>query len=274
MKIEDLPVAELMNRNVLTVLPSTTLKDLISLMQKTHQHIFPVLADDATLLGVVNYNDILNIFRPFSRSVSEIVKRMPFVESADDEAAQPTPPRFLSHPNDVTVNEDESATFSVIAYGHPTPTYQWQRDGADIVGATGATYATPPATLADHGAKFRCVVRNSEGVAASRTGTLHVTSILPEFLRGDTNGDNTIDIADTIALLGHLFGGQSAPGCSDAADANDDEALDIADAIAILAHLFGGAGPLPEPFDTCGQDPPAVPPAVDELECLQYEPCE
>ncbi|UCC12709.1 MAG: CBS domain-containing protein [candidate division WOR-3 bacterium] len=85
MKIEDLPVSELMNRNVLTVLPSTTLKDLISLMRKTHQHIFPVLADDATLLGVVNYNDILNIFRPFSRSVSEIVKRMPFVDSIDDE---------------------------------------------------------------------------------------------------------------------------------------------------------------------------------------------
>ena len=59
-----------MNRNVLTVLPSTTLKDLINLMQKTNQHIFPVLADDGTLLGVVNYNDILNIFRPFSRSVS------------------------------------------------------------------------------------------------------------------------------------------------------------------------------------------------------------
>lgn len=85
MKIEDLPVSELMNRNVLTILPSTTLKDLISLMQKTHQHIFPVLADDATLLGVVNYNDILNIFRPFSRSVSEIVKRMPFVDNVDDE---------------------------------------------------------------------------------------------------------------------------------------------------------------------------------------------
>ena len=85
MKIEDMPVSELMNRNVLTVLPSTTLKDLLGLMQKTNQHIFPVLANDATLLGVVNYNDILNIFRPFSRSVSEIVKRMPFVDSVDDE---------------------------------------------------------------------------------------------------------------------------------------------------------------------------------------------
>lgn len=85
MKIEDLPVIEVMNKKIQTVKPSTTLKHLIELMRKTRQHIFPVIDDDNTMLGVVNYNDILNIFRPFSRSISEIVKRMPFVESADDE---------------------------------------------------------------------------------------------------------------------------------------------------------------------------------------------
>ncbi|GAI08549.1 unnamed protein product, partial [marine sediment metagenome] len=37
------------------------------------------------LLGIVNYRGICNIFRPFSKSVSEIVKRMPFVEAVDDE---------------------------------------------------------------------------------------------------------------------------------------------------------------------------------------------
>lgn len=54
-------------------------------MQETNHHLFPVIDDNDTLLGIVNYNDILNIFRPFSRSVSEIVKRMPFVDSMDDE---------------------------------------------------------------------------------------------------------------------------------------------------------------------------------------------
>lgn len=85
MKIEDLPVVEVMNKAIHTVKPSTSLKQLIELMQKTRQHIFPVIDDDKKMLGVVNYNDILNIFRPFSRSISDIVKRMPFVESADDE---------------------------------------------------------------------------------------------------------------------------------------------------------------------------------------------
>lgn len=85
MKIEELLVSNVMNKDAPTVKPSTTLKALIKLMQKTNQHIFPVVDKKNNLLGIVNYNDILNIFRPFSKSVSEIVKRMPFVESVDDE---------------------------------------------------------------------------------------------------------------------------------------------------------------------------------------------
>jgi CBS domain-containing protein len=54
-------------------------------MRKLNQHMFPVVDDDNNLLGIVNYRGICSIFRPFSRSISEIVKRMPFVENVDDE---------------------------------------------------------------------------------------------------------------------------------------------------------------------------------------------
>jgi CBS domain-containing protein len=54
-------------------------------MRKLNQHMFPVVDDDNNLLGIVNYRGICSIFRPFSRSISEIVKRMPFVENTDDE---------------------------------------------------------------------------------------------------------------------------------------------------------------------------------------------
>ncbi len=76
-----------------------------------------------------------------------------------------------------------------------------------------------------------------------------------KFNRGDVNADGSINIADAISLLGHLFGGEAEPSCPDAADGNDDGGLDIADAIAILGHLFGGAGDLPQPFGSCGVDP-------------------
>jgi hypothetical protein len=77
----------------------------------------------------------------------------------------------------------------------------------------------------------------------------------PTFKRGEVNADGQVNIADAIALLGHLFASQPAPVCRDAADANDDGTLNIADAIKILGHLFAQAGPLPAPFGACGPDP-------------------
>jgi len=99
-----------------------------------------------------------------------------------------------------------------------------------------------------------------------------------EFKRGDTNADDTVDIADAICVLGYLFGGPDdpckvkIPACFDAADANDDGAVDIADGIKILGHLFAGDGPLPGPFGECGLDPTEDPP--DTLGCETYPPCE
>jgi len=89
-----------------------------------------------------------------------------------------------------------------------------------------------------------------------------------EFRRGDGNSDGTLNIADAIATLGYLFAGGSEPSCLDAADANDDGAVNIADAINTLGHLFAGAGPLPEPFGSCGGDP-----TEDDLDCKSYPPC-
>ncbi|MCK4940580.1 CBS domain-containing protein [candidate division WOR-3 bacterium] len=85
MDIERLPVATVMRRDAPTVKPSTTLQQLIEFMRKTNHYMLPVIGEDNTLLGIVNYRGILNIFRPFSKSVSEIVERMPFVEKTDDE---------------------------------------------------------------------------------------------------------------------------------------------------------------------------------------------
>lgn len=85
MNIEKLSVAAVMRRDAPTVKPSTTLQHLIEFMRKTNHYMLPVVDEEKNLLGIVNYRGILNIFRPFSRSVSEIVERMPFVEKVDDE---------------------------------------------------------------------------------------------------------------------------------------------------------------------------------------------
>ncbi len=75
------------------------------------------------------------------------------------------------------------------------------------------------------------------------------------FMRGDSNADGAVNIADAISILGFLFGGEEAPVCMDSADANDDGAVNIADAIRTLGYLFGGEEELPAPFGACGTDP-------------------
>ena len=85
----------------------------------------------------------------------------------------------------------------------------------------------------------------------------------PQFVRGDVNQDNNVNIADGIGVLDTLFSGAGDPDCVDSADANDDGTLNIADAIYILSFLFQAGSPaIPAPSDSCGVDP-----TDDTLEC-------
>lgn len=85
------------------------------------------------------------------------------------------------------------------------------------------------------------------------------------FRRGDANGDGSVDIADPITVLLHLFAGGDAPGCLDAADADDSGLLDLSDAVRLLQFLFlGGIAPA-EPFEGCELDATA-----DELACETF----
>ena len=59
-----------------------------------------------------------------------------------------------------------------------------------------------------------------------------------DFIRGDTNSDGEVNIADAINLLFWLFKGQGTIACRDSADANDDGKIDITDTKYILDFLF------------------------------------
>jgi hypothetical protein len=84
-------------------------------------------------------------------------------------------PVITTHPADQTVNPGQTATFTVVASGPGTLTYQWQKNTVDIASATGASYTTPSTTLADNNALFRCVVTNSAGSVTSNAARLQVT---------------------------------------------------------------------------------------------------
>ncbi len=86
----------------------------------------------------------------------------------------PVAPTISTQPANQTVNAGQTATFSVVASGTAPLTYQWQKNGVAITGATAASYTTPVTTTADSGELFRVVVSNSAGNVTSNSATLTV----------------------------------------------------------------------------------------------------
>jgi hypothetical protein len=90
------------------------------------------------------------------------------------------------------------------------------------------------------------------------------------FVRGDSNGDGSRNLADAIRILEVLFiPGSIGLSCSDSADCNDDGSVNLADAVTLLSYLFiPGAPPISDP-SSCGPDPlPA-----DSLLCAENPAC-
>jgi PQQ enzyme repeat len=84
------------------------------------------------------------------------------------------PVTIESQPSDQTAVIGQTATFSVVASGSAPLSYQWQKAGVTISGATSASYITPAVTAGDNGSQFQVVVSNASGSATSGAATLHV----------------------------------------------------------------------------------------------------
>jgi hypothetical protein len=85
-------------------------------------------------------------------------------------------PTITTQPANQTVTVGQSGTFSVSATGTAPLAYQWQKNSANITGATSATYTTPVTTSADNGVKFDVIVSNSAGKVTSAQATLTVNA--------------------------------------------------------------------------------------------------
>ena len=75
------------------------------------------------------------------------------------------------------------------------------------------------------------------------------------FIRGDTDGDGQVCMADSVRLLYSFFRPDRIElECLDAADATDDGRLDLSDVVAGLMWVFQSV-PLPPPHGSPGVDP-------------------
>src|SRR5882672_1360243 len=114
-----------------------------------------------------------------------------------------TSPGITTHPTNQAVMQGQPATFTVAASGSAPLSYQWQRNMVDISGATSSSYTLSSTTLADNGAKFRCVVSNAFGTATSNEATLTVQPP-PPMLVTEQNTDVAIAF-DSVNMLRDPF---------------------------------------------------------------------
>ena len=86
-------------------------------------------------------------------------------------------PTITTQPASVTVTAGQTATFTVVASGTAPLSYQWQKNGTNIPGATGPSYTTPATTLSDNGSTYKVTVTNAAGSATSNAATLPVKTV-------------------------------------------------------------------------------------------------
>src|SRR6202790_4040767 len=90
--------------------------------------------------------------------------------------AAPVAPTITTQPANQTVTAGQTATFTVVGSGTAPLSYQWQKNVANIAGATSSSYTTPATTSFDNGARFTVVVSNSTGSVTSSAATLTVNA--------------------------------------------------------------------------------------------------
>jgi fibronectin type 3 domain-containing protein len=143
---------------------------------------------------------------------------------------------FSSHPSPVTVDEGQSASFSVVVGG--ATSWQWRLNGVPLVnggsisGADGPVLTIDPATPADAGT-YKCVVTTACGSDVSNGATLTVNAAPPCY--ADFNQDGGVDGDDIVSFYMAWESGDSS------ADVNQDGGVDGSDSdVFFVAWEAGG----------------------------------
>jgi len=92
-------------------------------------------------------------------------------------AATGAPPAITTQPASLSVNVGQTATFTVVASGSGTLSYQWSKNGTAITAATSSSYTTPATVAGDGGSTFKVAVSNASGTVTSLSATLTVSNL-------------------------------------------------------------------------------------------------
>ena len=115
----------------------------------------------------------------------------------------PVAPSITTQPANQTVTVGQMATFSVVATGTAPLSYQWQKNGVNISGATAANYTTPATTTADNSTQYKVTVSNAAGTVTSAAATLTVNAVAvaPTITTQPMNQTVTVGQMATFSVL-------------------------------------------------------------------------
>ncbi|MEZ4697880.1 MAG: chitobiase/beta-hexosaminidase C-terminal domain-containing protein [Rhodothermales bacterium] len=125
---------------------------------------------DTLLIAGVALTDAGSYQARASNSTASVVSRAALI-TVDPE---PVAPEILLDPVDLEVPLDSLAIFVVEVDGAPSPSLQWQRNGADLSAQTGPSLVFSRASLAMAG-EYRVIASNGAGADTSRTALLTVS---------------------------------------------------------------------------------------------------
>jgi hypothetical protein len=110
-------------------------------------------------------------------------------------------PIITAQPADLVVTEGQLAAFTVVADANPVESYQWQKDGVDIPGATQASYQIAITALGDSGTTYRCLLSNAVSSTLSNAATLTVNPAQhPPVITGFTANPTTLTLGQSTTL--------------------------------------------------------------------------
>lgn len=114
---------------------------------------------------------------------------------------------FVSvNPQSILVSVGEDARFAMAATGNDPITYQWQKNGVDIPGATSSEYIFQNVMLSDSGSLFRAIATNADGSDTTASALLRVTTNLrplPDIITPLEGAKYRA--GDTLFFSGHAF---------------------------------------------------------------------
>lgn len=111
-----------------------------------------------------------------------------------------TMPRITSGVRDAQITAGEPATFAVEASGFPSPTYQWRRDGVDILGATSPSCTLATVRLADTNTRYTVTVSNAVGSVTSQAARLTVTADATWPGAAGLSGPQAVRVGEPVTL--------------------------------------------------------------------------